>query len=333
MQTRKVDMSKIQKFAQNYRENQENFERNRNQGSNLPWYEWKDKNLLRLLPPWNDDNLLALPVYQHYRLQPSGKNCQCFRRTWGLPCYVCTAYGRIWKSNPNIKWQWRNRAYANGLDRYDVDLGVQIIPIPIGVYNWVMIQMAPDPDEIAAGAEPIGDITNPLKGCDLRVLRTKVGPEDYNISYSSTFISQGKPLHQDQEVADKLLGDIFDLYNIFKKPGQKKIEENIEFARALLHDLGLSASIGPGQLLDDDKYIVGGGKSQEATPPAAAAQQSQRPAPAAAATTASSSSAAGDKPECYGDYQDGEDKCLICAFETECMDAKGGSPESDDIPF
>jgi len=321
----KTNMAFIKQMSKQIKERKAELDQRRNK---LTWYNWKEKNLLRILPPWEGSEIFFRRVFYHFSLNPAGKNHVCFRNSWSKMCYICIAYGRVWEVNPKMNMRWRNVAYVNAIDRYDEDKGNQIVPLSIGTFNWLISMMCDD---------DFGDITDPKKGSDLKILKESTGPEAKDLVYKPSLINQGTPIHKDPKIAEKWIKSMYKLDTIFKPPNKEKVQANLKAANDFLADMNLER-IDPYHLRSTDKYTdinqitdqeevdVPDTEEEQLSYEQGKVPENQKKSTAKPKVdTKKQEDALHDgQPECYGmEFDPGSEKCQICPCETDCSDLCG----------
>jgi len=305
----KADLSILKKFAKEYKERQTYDSRKKN-SKDIDWYQWKEKNKIRILPPWSSSGEIFKLIQYHYGLPPSNKSQQCLRLTWDRQCYICTAFGRMWTKDSKYDFKWRTKAYANCIDRDNLAAGVQVVALPMSVFNWI-IQMVDD--------EEVGDVSDANKGSDIMVLKEKTGDQPKDVKYIPSLWVRDCVLSKDKEQAEEWLSNLYDLDSIFRSPRESTFQANLEAANAFLNKYGLR-SIDPNNLSEEDKYVLelelpsgNGGKKDEE-------EEEEEDVERKAAEYQDSD----QRSECFGNYDKDNEECLVCPDSSDCYDQTSG---------
>lgn len=182
-------------------------------------YEWIEaRHWLRLLPSTVTGHPLGLTVWRHYGL-PRGRNLIC-PMTWTdrqIPCALCRLFSHVGPGRrpTGVSYLWA-RTYTNGIDRRNVQAGVQIVDLPLSCDEWITEATR---CRIPYG-NPYGDITDPATGRDVLIESPRRKRERYK-----TALADPSPLHDDPDVVARWLGERFDIESLFPVPGEAALAE------------------------------------------------------------------------------------------------------------
>ena len=156
------------------------------------FYEWKPRNVLRIMPPWEGSDEFNRVIGKHWNVGIDGKTMVfCPKVCHGKPCPICEAIDRKWKSHPDEEAKvWLKsisaspRYYVNVVDAQNIAAGVQVAEFPKSVVRMIWTVMI-DAD---AG---LGDITDPMTGREVIIDRVGKG---INTKYTVTTARDAAPL-------------------------------------------------------------------------------------------------------------------------------------------
>lgn len=286
--------------------------------------------VLRILPPWSEKGLVALPVYYHNielkRDTFTRWNWCCMSKTFGKPCPICDALEKVRESGVSTNEYEANTRifYANAIvmndPTYKNGEGTKpgthvIVKLPYSVYTWIINQIT---------NPMVGDITSIENGIDIFITREGQG---LSTRYSCTFSPNGRT-----PVPSDILENIDDLYNIDEIFENDYMEEDIKnltdklnnlatllkstdgnFDPAALGQVAQVAPVTPSGLAPASNPVQGGlagfAPVVPATPvaqPLADLQVKETPV-----------GNPGNKP-CFGQYNETSVECIMCPVELQC---------------
>lgn len=199
------------------------------------WVAREGKNIIRILPPWNEEGVFFFKGILHYGVRGESSAPVPCRESIERDCPICKALERVEDKEIRRRLSKRTRFYMNIIDRGNPGVGVKIFGCSMKQMRQLRSQME-DPD--------FGDITDPEEGHDIIVekdsqtnpampnydirVRPKATPLDYD-----TWEEELYPL--DQVVVPEI-------------PTEEEYEE---IAQQLLEDLGIESK--PKKRVDDDE--------------------------------------------------------------------------------
>lgn len=206
-------------------------------------------NVIRLLPPTNSRGVIAKKVVKHYFSEtPFSEHgsCRCLTGTHpeveGVRCPIHDVADKLLAQYPELNVsRWMKPGYScmvQAIDRKEKDpskLAARIYRLTPGVYNWVIMQM----EELLQDGI---DITDLQQGMDIKITKTvekkktKKGSRDYT-KYTPTLwsVKGPSPLHEDQDVVQKILNSMKDLDEIWKYPDDEGIADLVKIAAEIQH--------------------------------------------------------------------------------------------------
>jgi hypothetical protein len=284
---------------------------------------------IRILPPdykgksYIPDNELAKPIYTHHG--PHNTKVTCMRDSFPdlkKACVVCEAYKEfyIWCKEKGLSKDDRSRllngyyqrisAYTNCIDKSsvtEVEINgttkkvptVMIVGLPSGVFNDLIstINM-----HIQDGEE--FDPTDSKTGRDLIIKREGVG---MMTKYQSSFKTNSTPIHQDPEIADYILSNMYNISEIFRPLNQAGEDE----AAALAEEVR--------NLMNNDRASELKGTAG----PSASERASASSVVGSSILSRPQNDLSSGKPDCYLNYVPSLPKCKACVYSDTC------EPESD----
>lgn len=153
---------------------------NNNNNSDIKWFNPKDGlNIIRILPGKHGGNSFYAEAKVHW-IKVNGKNRKIVcRETAGHDdCPICKISRKLYEEGERDKareYRASTRYYFNVIDRNKPDEGPMVYNCGVTVFNQVL-SIILDPD--------YGDITDPEKGFDLKLTKTRKGGMnvDYNLN-------------------------------------------------------------------------------------------------------------------------------------------------------
>lgn len=284
--------------------------------SKINWFVIpKGTSVVRILPPWSQKGLIALPVISH-RIEynnPEGFtrwNWNCNKETFGTPCKICEGLEKLKAVGVNTEpFMEKGRVYYanaiivtdpgyNGTQGYAPGTHV-LIRLPWTVYSWIINQVT----------NPlIGDITSIEKGISIFITKEGSG---LKTTYSCTLSPNGRePI--DPAILDKI-DDLYNLDDIFKTDFSDEdlngLLSSIQNATSTFSDATPITPVKENVQQNMFNPNISTGFEQMGTtvnesPTLVKSQE----------VTASSKKF----PECFGKYNPTEVNCVICEFENEC---------------
>jgi hypothetical protein len=335
VQVHKPNMEHIKTEANRVREQGSGFG-----DQDLNFYDWKNgENNLRILPPWSAKGLVFKKVLSHFEIPPERSIVKCMD-TWPDKfdlCYTCEAIDKVIAQLPELDLGRQKNSthfYANVIDRDEEEKGVQVCRFTSGVYNWLVLQM---------DNPKIGDITDYEQGFDIIITKSekprKKG-KGTQTNYSCSFVPRPCPLHETDEAMAQWLQSLFDLDRVFGPPDDEGLAEMKGAASRMVNYYFKKFREG---------YSVTSDDADEPSPRREAARRdepkSEAVSPDAVIDTPPPQSQQPAKtledidpkgvPSCFAGLKDPEkhsdgtvgfnemlEKCLLCAHELRCMDAK-----------
>lgn len=196
-------------------------------------YGWKDgENNHRLMPPYNAKGLFFRKFGTHFNIKPDNDVRDCLM-SWPDEfdsCPICIAIERILKAIPKLDLGRTETAWAylsNIIDRDEDSKGPQICRYTQGVRNWYMLQF---------DNRKIGDLTDIERGFDTQIIKKdkKRGKgKGTFVDYKPDRDPDRSPLHEEDEMVAKWLGEMFDLDKIMAPPDDDKLAEIRGMAKAM----------------------------------------------------------------------------------------------------
>lgn len=241
---------------------------------------------------------------------------RCPRATYpelGIPCPICAALSEMWEwfkaagltdaeqKSKKSNYYMRRKAYVNAIVRGDKTLRdleyqgqvlrapkVRIIGMPVAAIYEPLVQAMVQTDD-DTGDYIIGDITNPVRGRDIRITVKGTG---LDTEYKH-LIRDRSELHKDERVAEALMADGYKISDIFSVPTDAQLSRMRVVADRLRTNV-IGSPVEPMAIMDDGSKVPPG----EAEP-----------------TELFTSS----RPSCYGNHVPKHRKCLICPVEQNCL--------------
>jgi len=137
------------------------------------WTPKEGVNLIRILPPYGESGYFFREVDMHFGVGKNGESFVCTRAEGGR-CYACDKLEELRASedpekvNLARKFVPRHRVLYNIVDLNEPSKGVRIFSSGVSIFKDILSYFA-DPDW--------GDITDPEKGYDIKIIREGTGLE------------------------------------------------------------------------------------------------------------------------------------------------------------
>jgi len=298
------------------------------------FYEFKkDRNILRVLPPWEGADEPFRVFGKHWNLGPEGKTMVfCPRICFDKPCPICDNIDRTYKSKPDdATKEWlksisaSQRYFFNVIDMNDIDAGIQIAEFPKTVYVELLNIMVD-------GEVGYGDITGLEDGRDILIDKTGKG---LSTRYAVRAKHGASPVPFHIEPSDIPNLDMMvrnESYENLKLIWEGK-EPLPSEGRAALPPPAATPRIplvpASGTVIETTK--VGG---THVAPPPVPDMTAELEAKAEAAAVAAS--AAPSVPECIGNFDENNATCLDCAEQDDCelkmLEAKRAARKAKPAP-
>jgi len=300
---------------------------------------------VRHLPHWDDPTKIpGRIVWTHWNIPEIGR-CFCFK-TWNMDCRVCLAISKFSGLIKTQDWESRGRSYTNALILEDTGnpMGVNpVTPRILGIngytdfdLDWI-VGLVLNPD--------FGDVTDPFNGRDIIYRRKKKDG-----AWDKQVIPRSRPIAETPEKIQEILSKASNLDLIFpKEPRDEDFQNIVKASEFLIKTLeeklslmkrGLAYQV-PSQKTYTPKtetptYVPTGtkcsicGNPQFSTPsgitcamghgvtPASVPPASVPPASVAPPATPAVSKKG--VPECFGNHDDTQKKCIVCSKSFECED-------------
>ncbi len=267
---------------------------------------------------------IAMVVFDHNNVPGDVPNSntgrkdryRCPRLTYpesGISCPICQAISEMYEwfkaaglteaeqKAKKSNYYMQRRAYVNAVVRGDKTLRdlefqgsvvraprVRIVGLPVAAIYEPLVQamVATDDD---TGDYIVGDITNPVRGRDVRITVKGSGLEK-EYSY---LVRDRSELHKDERVAEALMSDGFVISDIFSVPTEKQVDRMRVVADRLRTKV-IGSAVEPMAIMDDGSRVPPG----EAEP---------------------MDLFTSSRPSCYGNHVPKLRKCLICPVEQNCL--------------
>jgi hypothetical protein len=277
---------------------------------NANFYEWKNRNTLRILPPWAGAEDFSRIFGKHWRLGPEGKTMVfCPQICFGAPCPICNNVEAMWKAKPDeATKEWLKevgaspRFYVNVIDMDDLEAGIQIAEFPKTVIMEIWNLMV---DEDAG----LKDITHLETGREIIIERNGKGLSTrYSIRPKLTSSPVPIPIS---------IEDLPNLDNFVRKESYENLKLIWEGkeplpapeARALPAPEAREAVIDM-EVGRDGRHVAPAATPAPVTPAPVA------PAPVASAPVAPP--AAPEATTCFGNFDESNSACLDCIEQDDC---------------
>jgi len=308
---KKLDLNEIKKL-------QEQFQNQKQPQSDYRWASLPEKGetlKIRFLPPVGEMNLPFFKLYKHYQV-PSPEegtlNFTCLK-TWGLECPICKKIEELKrKFGDELVSQWfaSMRGFFNILIKDDPNY-ISGLPYILGMPKSGIVWFLQ-----TIGDDEVGDITDPYTGFWVKVTRQENNQLRFDI------IPKPSPIASTDDEINQIAEQCFDLTKIWRHPDDEylitanKIAEKIEIVvkeKAGLLDTGTSIIESPKQIKPETTYV------SKPTP-------TSQPVESQVKSNQSSVQKPPGAPECFGQFNEDDTRCMICIHEIECRQAsqKGG---------
>ena len=189
----------------------------------------------RILPPWDESNMIAMEVYKHFNCPTSDSTdteiLTCVQKTFPsskVSCPICDVIREIEDKVQGVemkRFKASYKAYVNAVFRKKMDASgslvqtpdlddetVYIVPLSNTVYSAIGSYCL-DPD--------VGDITKPDHGFDVKVTRTGTGFTDTR--YAVMLMPGSGPISKDSEIQQQILDSLPKLSDIWKFPDEEEM--------------------------------------------------------------------------------------------------------------
>lgn len=298
----------------------------------LNFYEWKaGENNLRICPPWSAKGLVFRRVHSHFEIPPERSILKCLD-TWPDKfdlCFLCEGIDKVVAQLPELdlgRQKSSTHYYANVIDRDEEEKGVQVCRFTPGVYNWIVLQM---------DNPKIGDITDYEQGFDLIITKSEKPRrkgKGTQTNYSCSFVPRPCPLHETDEAIAKWLAELYDLDRVFGAPDDETLAEMKGAASRMVSYYfkkfreGHVATDTSSETKRESKEDLAASPSEVVDAPPPKTQQPAKTLEDIDPKGVPSCFAGLSSPEKHEDgtlgFNENLEKCLLCAQELRCMDAK-----------
>jgi len=299
------------------RQMQEQFQSSKSNQTDYRWASLPEKGetiKVRFLPPVGEMNLPFFKLYKHYQVpNPEGEgtlNFTCLR-TWNMECPICSKIEHLKRKFGDDfvnQWYASMRGFFNVLIKDDPNY-VSGLPYILGMPKSGLIWFLG-----IMGDEDYGDITDPYTGFWVKISRMDNNQLRFDI------VPKPSPIASTDEEINQIAEQCFDLTKIWRNPDDEyiitanKIADRIEAIvkeKAGLLETGKSVVETPNQVNPNPVNITKPTPVPQPTQPKVEPNQSSVQKPPGA-------------PDCFGNFNESDTRCLICIHEIECRQATQG---------
>lgn len=298
-------------------------------GNDILWYKLPDDGMckLRVGPPWEGASLPGKFIYKHYNI-PEANNITCFK-TWDMECPICKMLEQ-YAEYPELiaDFKYIVKSVINVLpivDPRNTSIKTEFPPnkwhiLMSGDFTltW-LIERIIDPDN--------GDVTDPRGGHSVEFKRRrKGGPFDRNI------VIKPSPIADTEAGVVQLLSELYNLDKIWKHPDDAYVHLANEAAEYCRKAIVLSLISEPGT---GSKPTMNEAEARRNAAPVTTSYGNVQTAqvekvddappfdmPTGSSSTGSTPVAPKQNsghPECWGQHDPSQDRCMICPHEVACM--------------